>query len=479
MHTKKSILLFFILPSLVLIFSAQAYAQTFSPDLNTFIKVKANIIALLDAKIIDGTGGPVKNHQNLLIENGRIVKIEDKGDFKIPSNATVINCAGKTLIPGLVMMHEHLFYGELAGNFYLGQAMPISFPQLYLAGGVTTMRTAGSTEPQTDLNILNWIREGKMLGPDIDVTGPYIERKGLPIPEMLFIKNTKEAVKEVAYWADMGCTSFKAYMNITRADLQAVLKEAHGRGLKVTGHLGSITYREAATLGIDNLEHGFMASTDFVRGKKEDINPSSGQRRSLMDLDENSNAMKDLMAYLIKKNVTLTSTLTVFEPFTGRELFPGAADSAVAMQVRIEVEKDYNAMVDSDSAYAALFKKEMFWEKQFVAMGGRLMAGIDPTGYGRVIPGYANRHTLELLVEAGFTFSQAVNICTLNGAKFLEKDKTIGSIVVGKQADLVLIDGDPEKDIKAVRNTETVFKNGIGFDSKKIFDAVKGMVGLY
>jgi adenine deaminase len=126
-----------------------------------------------------------------------------------------------------------------------------------------------------------------------------------------------------------------------------------------------------------------------------------------------------------------------------------------------------------------MFKKEMAWEKQFADIGGRLLAGIDPTGAGRVIPGYADRHILELLVEAGFSLPQAVKICSLNAAVYLGKDKEIGTIEEGKRADLVLINGDLQKDIHAVRNTETVFKNGVGFDSKKIFESQKGMVGLH
>jgi hypothetical protein len=183
--------------------------------------------------------------------------------------------------------------------------------------------------------------------------------------------------------------------------------------------------------------------------------------------------------FLIEKKVAITSTLPVFEPATGREMIPGDGGAALAPQIKGEVEKNYSASVGKDSSDAALFKKEMAWEKQFVDMGGRLMAGVDPTGAGRTIPGYADRHVLELLVEAGFTFSQAVRICSLNAAEYLGRDKEIGTIAVGKRADLVLINGNPEKEIKDVRKTEIIFKNGIGYDSKKIFDSVNGKVGLY
>jgi imidazolonepropionase-like amidohydrolase len=319
---------------------------------------------------------------------------------------------------------------------------------------------------------------GKMAGPDIDVTAPYIERESLPIPEIQFIKSPEEAEKNVGYWIDKGCTSFKVYMNITRDDLKKVVAIAHKNNLKVTGHLCSITYREAAELGIDNLEHGFIPCSDFVAGRKEDV-CALGVTQSLMKLDVNNEDMKNLMAFLIKKKVALTSTLPVFEPYTGREMIPGAGENALAPEIKEAVEKTYNNSVGKDSAATALFKKEMAWEKKFVEMGGRLMAGVDPTGAGRTIPGYADRHVLELLVEAGFTFSQGVKICSLNAAEYLGRDKEIGTIAAGKRADLVLINGDPEKEIKNVRNTEIVFKNGIGYDSKKLFDSMNGKVGLY
>jgi imidazolonepropionase-like amidohydrolase len=462
----------------VVILPWQTYSQQLSSAVKQFVSVNADTIALVHATVIDGTGAPAKNDQAILVIKGRIAKTGNSKNITIPSSAKVLDCTGKTVIPGMIMMHEHLFYGESLPPYYLGVEMPISFPRLYLAGGATTIRTTGSVEPQTDLNIKKAIDKGQMTGPDIDVTGPYIERELLPIPEVQFIKSPEEAAEEVNYWIARGCTSFKVYMDITKDDLKAVVSIAHQHNLKVTGHLCSITYREAAELGIDNLEHGFIPASDFVAGKKENVCSFGSVTPSLKNLDVNSPAMRDLMKFLVEKKVTITSTLPVFEPNSGREIVPGGGESALAPQMKEAVEKNYNA-VGRDSSDAALFKKEMAWEKQFVEMGGRLMAGVDPTGAGRTIPGYADQHTLELLVEAGFSLPVAVKICSLNAAEYLGRDKEIGSIAEGKRADLVLIDGDIQKDIHAVRNTEIVFKNGIGYDSKKIFESVKGMVGLH
>jgi len=461
-----------------LLLSCTAFPQQFSPSVKQFITVNSDTVILTHAKIVDGTGGPAKANQTIVIIKGRIAQAGSSTSVSASAGQT-IDCAGKTIIPGMVMMHEHLFYGESLPPNYLGLEMPLSFPKLYLAGGATTIRTTGTVEPQTDLNLRNWIAQGKMVGPDIDVTAPYIEREFLPIPEVHFIKSADEAGEDANYWISKGCTSFKVYMDITREDLKKVVDVAHQHNLKVTGHLCSVTYREAASLGIDNLEHGFVPCSDFVADRKEDLCAFGAVTPSLKKLDVNSAEMKDLMKFLVDKKVAITSTLPVFETYTDREVFPGGGDAAVAPQIKEAVEKGYNAFVGKDSSDAAFFKKEMAWEKQFVDMGGRLMAGVDPTGAGRTIPGYADRHVLELLVEAGFTFSQAVKICSLNAAEYMGRDREIGTIAIGKRADLVLINGDPEKQIKDVRNTEIVFKNGVGFDSKKIFDSVAGKVGLY
>ncbi len=452
-------------------------AQNFTPEVSLFIKVNSASIALVDAKVIDGTGGPAKLHQTILINNGIITAVGNNTDVNVPAGAQVISCGGKTVIPGLVMVHEHLYYTEFLDGYFNVAQMASSFAKMYLAGGATTIRTAGSIEPQTDLAIQRMIGEGKLVGPEMDVTAPYIERPGFDIPALNNIKDSAEAARSVNFWADKGCTSFKMYMHALPEDLQAVVREAHKRGLKVTGHLNVITYREAANLGIDNLEHGFMPCSDFDSTKKVG-QFSSLYSRALLNLPQNSEKMKDLIRLLIQKKVALTSTLPVFEPFTGREIILGGDTSVLVPPIRETVIARWQRAQNKDSASQVLFKKNMAWEKQFYDAGGLLLAGTDPTGSGRTLAGYGSRREIELLVEAGFTPVQAIKIATMNGAVYLGKNKTIGSIEKGKQADLVLLDGDLEKNIKNIRNTEIVFKKGVGFDSKMIFESVKGKVGL-
>ena len=129
------------------------------------------------------------------------------------------------------------------------------------------------------------------------------------------------------------------------------------------------------------------------------------------------------------------------------------------------------------SPYAKLFPKAMAMELAFAKAGGLLVAGTDPTGYGGVVAGFANQRAVELLVEAGFTPLEAIRIATLNGATYLGRQDRIGSIAAGKQADLIVVNGDPTARIADVEKVEIVFKRGIGYDSEKIFSTVKGVVG--
>ncbi|HTL09164.1 MAG TPA: amidohydrolase family protein [Chitinophagaceae bacterium] len=452
-------------------------SQVLSAAVQPFVSLPAGSIAITDVTVIDGLGTAARPHQTVLLQADRIVQVGNAKDIVPPAGATVIDGRGKTLIPGLVMLHEHMYYTSPLEAFFHITEMAYSFPRLYLAAGVTTLRTAGSIEPQTDLAIKRMIGEGKLTGPNMDVTAPYIERAGFDIPTLNVIKDTAEAAASVAFWSAKGCTSFKMYMHATRADLATVVREAHQRGLKVTGHLGAITYREAANLGIDNLEHGFMASTDFVVDKKEDqLAPG---REALVKLPVNSPAMKDLISHLIAKKVAITSTLPVFEPYTGREIVHGGGLPALLPLIQEQLTAEWKERQNKDSVAVQLFKKELAWEKQFYDAGGLLVAGTDPTGAGRTIAGYSNYREVELLVEAGFTAAQAIQICSYNGAVYLQQAKEIGSIEKGKKADLVLIDGDLGKDIQLIRKTNTVFKNGVGFNAQKMFDSVKGQVGLY
>ena len=437
------------------------------------------LLAFRHVKVVDGTGAPARENQTVVIKDGRIVAVGSAAAAPIPPGAVIINGVGKTLLPGFVMMHEHLFYPSGDDNY---TEMLSSFPQLYIAGGTTTLRTAGSMSPYADLGLRARIASGAMLGPDLDVTGPYLDGADASILKMHALRDAADAVRTVNYWADAGVTSFKGYTQLSRAQLQAIITTAHKRGIKVTAHLCSITYREAAEMGIDNLEHGLGVATDFVPGKSQDVCPDSERAfATLAGLDLNSLPVKSLIALLVAKHVALTSTLTVFETFVpGRPEASARARSVLIPQLRQQYETTWASIrTRRNSPWPGAFSKMMRFERMFVDAGGLLLAGTDPTGYGGVIPGFASKRALELLVEAGFPFEKALQIATTNGAIFLGRDREVGSISVGKRADLILVDGDPSVDPMALERMPLVFKAGKGYRTDVIIDRLKEVVGLY
>jgi enamidase len=453
-----------------------AQRPTFSNAVRQFIKVDAPVVAITNVRVIDGTGAPAREGQTLVIRGDRIADVGPAASVAVPADATAIDGTGKSVLPGLVMAHEHLYYPNGRGVYaQLGE----SFIRLYLAGGVTTMRTGGNVNGFMDLKLRTLVDSGQRAGPSIDATAPYLNGPNTFV-QMRAIDDDADARRQVAYWADMGATSFKAYMQISRASLGAAIQEAHARGLKVTGHLCSVTYAEAAALGIDNLEHGFAAATDFVADKQPDTCPGQGAgQQTILDLDPEGAPFRALVRTLVDAGVALTSTLTVFETFTpGRPQPPGL--DVLLPELRADYERSWErTAAQRNSRYITLLPKMMALERAFAAAGGLLIAGTDPTGSGGVIPGYSNQRQLELLVEAGFTPVEAIRIGTLNGATYLGRDDRVGSIVPGKQADLVLVTGNPAATIADVRNVDTVFRLGVGFDPAKLVASVRGRVGLW
>jgi imidazolonepropionase-like amidohydrolase len=445
-----------------------------SAQVKTFIAYDAPVIAFTHARLADVENLRFVSDATVVVRNGVIVSVGGP----VPDSATVIDCTGKTLLPGFVLMHEHMYYPDIAYNplYIQYKQLPFTFPKLYLACGATTIRTAGSVEPYSDLNLKRDIDAGKILGPSMDVTAPYLEGRGAFAPQMHELSGPAEAVAFVNFWADQGCTSFKAYNVLNRATLKAAIDAVHARGLKITGHLCSITYREAVGMGIDQLEHGFFASTDFIPGKKVDACPASGDPLAAVTPD--SPAVASLIHFIIDHHVVLTSTLAVLEGMSTLDTLPHPEVLAAMSPDTRDLFVNHSGKRKSPGLTRTLVK-DMVMEKMFADAGGLLTVGTDPTGNGSTLAGYGSWRAIELLCQEGFTPIQAVRIATLNGAMAMGMSRSIGSIAVGKQADILVIDGDVSSDISAIRKIQWVFKKGVGFDSHKIFALVQGQVGMY
>jgi imidazolonepropionase-like amidohydrolase len=465
-------------------------AAVLGPEVRKYVRVSTPKVVLQHVRIIDGTGAAPRADQNLAIENGKIVAIQRGADQRQSADVTVLDLPGYSVIPGIVGMHNHLLFNarpnlQPDGSFdrpMLSMQMSFSAPRLYLANGVTTVRTAGSVEPQVDVNLKQAIEKGVVPGPHLEVTGPFLGGPGL---HALVPTGPEDARAAVAFWADRGVTSFKAYVNITRAELQAVVTEAHKRGLKVLGHLCSVTYEEAAEIGIDSLEHGFFVNTQLDPGKESD---KCSDSRGDYTLEHMSAEQVDhLLRTLIEHHVAITSTLpsTAWSVPSLNQDRDGQPPLAAAALAAMSVGSQQAYFIDLKRQRAGgqdatkLLRRDMELERAFVARGGLLMAGSDPVGLFGSVPGFADHREIELLVEAGFTPVEAIRIATLNGAVFLGRQAQIGSISIGKNADLVVVKGDPATHISDIEKVELVFKDGVGYDPGKLLEAVHGHYGEF
>ena len=458
-----------------LIFTLLAnFAPIIAQESSHFVAIPQGIIALTHATVIDGTGSPSMTDQTILIEGDRITAVGASGSIRIPANANIIDASGKTVIPGLVGLHNHSYY--TGGN---GRAAQLSFSgsRLYLASGVTTIRTTGAQQPYAELNLQREIEAGRVIGPTMFATGPYLTGEQGP-QTMTRLEGPEQARRVVRYWAEEGVSWFKAYTWISRAELGAAIEEAHEHGVKVTAHLCSVGYREAVALGIDNLEHGLFANSEYDPNKQPDECPA-GFRSNYANLDVNGPEVQATFKDMIDNDVAMTSTLVVYEiSVAGRPPIEERIYDVLAPEIAEEVREIAIARRAGQGAIdPAVFAKAMEYERAFVDAGGVLAAGVDPTGYGAAPPGYGDQRNYELLLEAGFSPEKVVQIMSLNGAKVLGIEDEVGSIEVGKIADLVMIDADLET-VRNLHATEIVFRHGIGWDSELLIESIRGLVGV-
>jgi imidazolonepropionase-like amidohydrolase len=469
----------------VALLPAAVGAQTHA-GLKPYLMEDSPALVLMHVRVIDGTGAAPVEDQRIDIEGGKISRVQSaKVKAALPKNAKVLDLTGKTVIPGLVGMHEHLFYTGPDGGkdrlpFWI--EMIDSGPRLYLASGVTTARTAGSMEPYTDLSLKKIIDQGEKPGPKLRITGPYIGDLLSIAPQLHTLHDPEDAGRTVDYWAAEGVTSFKAYMGIKPEELKVAVEHAHAKGLKITGHLCAVGFREAAALGIDNLEHGVVVDTEFLPGKKQGVCPAKEAAEDFAkNVDIEGAPVQDMIRDLVTHNVAVTSTLAVFEitvpnkPAMRKMLRAQDALSPAGWSTYLRVRG--SIAEENDPLSAVSLKKEMQFERDFVKAGGLLMAGCDPTSFGGVLPGFGDQRGIELLVDAGFTPVEAIHIATQNGATFLGESDSIGSIAAGKAADLVVISGNPAQNIEDIENVQMVFKDGLGFDPVKLIRSVQGLVG--
>lgn len=448
-----------------LLSAAPAIAQSAEGEISSFLKEKGQSFVLENARVVDGTGGAAREGMTVVIDKGVIAYV-GTSPRALPAGATSIDLAGHTVLPGLVMMHEHINYFSGA---YVWDSQPGSVPKLLLAAGVTTARTAGSEAPQVDLNLKKRIDAGTAPGPTLFVTGAYLNGPEGGFLGDTVVRNAEEAREVTGYWGARGATSIKAYSSISPEALRGAVEEANRRRMHVAGHLGEISCTEAANAGIHTIEHTLTSCA-----KDLGVSPD---RMASFRYDGASKAARDLVALLIAKNVTLVATPPATEAYdpTDEELSMLSPDQRDRY---LEIAKDPPPWLQNTKAWAPWNGAHRQFERDFVAMGGRLLIGADAADFG-LVPGYANHRAMIALVRGGFTPLQVIKFGTSDAARFLGISDRVGTIAVGKEADLLVVKGAPDRSIEDIRNVAYVFKRGSAFDPVKLRAAAKGKLGLH
>lgn len=454
--------------------AAAAQERPVPEGIARYVSHRSAVVALVGATLIDGTGAAARPDQVVVIDGDWIAAAGPRATTPIPPGAAVVDLTGHTILPGLVQLHEHTYFG---GVRRLTQ-MSISGPLLSLGHGVTTAMTAGSQLPYHELNQMRAIEAGAIPGPRLLITGPYLNggpaRNAMAAP----VNTPDEVRRTIAYWAGEGATWVKFLGTVTREVVAAGVREAHARGLRVTGHLCSVTFTEAAALGVDALQHGFITNSDYVPGKRPDECPAANMRHQA-DVDIGDPLVRESIQALVAAGTAVVSTLGVYETFVpGRARLDPRGMAWLDPDTRREVEANHAELAAGGlTVPPRLLEKMMAWERAFVAAGGVLGSGSDPWGTG-FLPGLGNLRNFELLVEAGFSPEGAIRIMTLNGARILGLDATLGSVAAGKRADLVVVRGHPAATPAAIYEVVTVFRDGLGYDAAALREGARGLVGV-
>jgi imidazolonepropionase-like amidohydrolase len=395
---------------------------------------KKRLLAIVGGNIIDVEGNSSIGNSVIIIENGLIKEVGKASAIKIPSNATIIHAEGKTILPGLWDMHSHFEQAE--------------WGPAYLAAGVTTVRDCGN-----EFGYINSIKSA------IDAhkgVGPFILKAGIidgPGPAGLGVVRAttkEEAVKAVDMYKDNGFAQIKIYSSVAPAIVRTITDEAHRLGITVTGHIPQgMTTKAGIDSGMDMVNHIQYVYAMMKRNKDNSL-----------DLQDSASVAS--LDYLKAHHVVIDPTIGVYEM-----VFRSVKDDILEMEpnyytLPIPLQALFKNM-GMPPAQAELARPRMQSMMNLIKAlhdkGITIMAGTD-MGF----PGYSVARELELYVKAGLTPMQAIQTATIVPARVMDMDKRTGSIKAGKQADLVIIDGDPLKEIRNIRNVWIVIKEGQQYD---------------
>ncbi len=399
--------------------------------------------------------GPADVH----VFRGRIASIFP-ANSPLSAEAKVVDGTGKTLLPGLFDMHGHTSAWDSV---------------LHIAGGVTTLRDMGN-----DNDFLNDLKSkvdaGQSVGPHIVAAG-YIEGKSPYSSNGGFvIEDVDGGKKAIDWYAQHGYRQIKLYNSIKPEWVKPIAEYAHLRGLRVSGHIPAFMRAEEAVRdGFDEIQHINQVFLNFLTKKDDDTRTLLrfylvGDNANQIDLE--SPRVKDFVKLLVDKKTAIDPTMTAFEAmFLQRQGAPNPSFNMVSPNMPPAISRNWltNSMDVTDKnadPFRKSFEKLLAFMKQMYDAGIPILAGSDD------IAGFTLHRELELYVMAGLTPAQALQIATWNGAKYSQTLDRNGSITVGKDADLILVDGDPSVNLSTVRKVMMTMKQGVMYFPAEVYEAL-------
>ena len=386
-----------------------------------------SVIAIVGATLIDGTGGPVVPDSVVVIRGDKIVAVGKRDEVKVPAGAEVVDAKGLTLVPGLIDSHFHIDGDD-------------PLPALYLSHGVTSVRDPGQWIEAYDA-----ARKAPAPVPRLFLCGPHLDSPPPAYPtDSYIVRDADETRLAVNRFVDDGASAIKVYFRLPLALIKVAIETAHARGVPVMGHLEIVDARDAIRAGIDGIEHATSFGTallplrDAEKYRQSVLANNDARREGRYKvwnaIDLNTPQAAALFKLIVDRGVVVSPTLAVFEKQRGDK--------------------------DTNDIHVHGFKQM----EAFVGLANKAGAKI-VVGSHSDVPhakrGWAYQRELELLVESGLTPMQALVAGTMNNARYFHVADRLGSIETGKLADLVLVDGDPLKDISNMRRIKRVMLNGV------------------
>ncbi len=457
--------------SILLLFFGNCFAQIPVPTpqkLHYFVKAKL---------IINPADGKITENAVMEISSGKIVKIDEAANFKIPTDSQVFDYSDKFIIPGLIDTHAHLYT-----NLIFGHSTNPALPPLFMAGGVTSILVPGSGDPEGDIALKNRVDSGRVVGPRMFLAGEYIDMEPLNVPWMEAVKSETEAKAKLDMWFSRGASAVKVYTGIKGETLRTVINYTHQRGYKVNGHLERETWGNAIEMGIDNLHHGIYSFPEIM---PKDIPPQTigminfappeydKYYQAIVDADFKSAQIQSVFKAAADAKVVFVPTVVALEPPDAAKYLMSVQQPFYAAEAWKRVEQRFNA---EKKKYALLLtQKNVEFVREAHKTGVMISTGTDMTNL-QMLPAFSLYREMELFSEAGMKTMEVLKAATYNGAWAIGRTDLIGSLEVGKAADFVVLKANPLENISHVRQVFRVAKNGIIYVPDEVTKSLKGRI---